>query len=41
MDQLEMLLPRADIVVLSLPGTSLTDNIINRNTLQLMKPNAV
>jgi phosphoglycerate dehydrogenase-like enzyme len=41
MDQLEMLLPRADIVALSLPGTSLTDNIINRNTLQLMKPNAV
>ncbi|NLV36484.1 MAG: D-2-hydroxyacid dehydrogenase [Clostridiaceae bacterium] len=41
MDQLEALLPRADIVALSLPGTSLTNNIINKDTLRLMKKNAV
>ncbi len=41
MDQLEMLLPRADIVALSLPGTSLTNSVINTNTLKLMRKNAV
>ena len=41
MDQLEAFLPRADIVALSLPGTSLTNNIINKDTLRLMKKNAV
>lgn len=41
MDKLEELLPRADIVALSLPGTNLTNKIINENTLKLMKPDAV
>ncbi|MEN6314935.1 MAG: D-2-hydroxyacid dehydrogenase [Clostridiaceae bacterium] len=41
MDELEQLLPRADIVSLSLPATSLTDRIINRDTLALMKQDAV
>jgi phosphoglycerate dehydrogenase-like enzyme len=41
MDQLENLLPRADIVALSLPGTSLTYRVINRETLKLMKHDAV
>lgn len=41
MDKLEELLPRADIVALSLPGTKLTSKIINEKTLKLMKPDAV
>lgn len=41
MDKLKELLPRADIVALSLPGTSLTTRIINRETLKLMKHDAV
>lgn len=41
MDKFEELLPRADIVALSLPETSLTHKIINENTLKLMKNNAV
>lgn len=41
MDKLEDILPRADIVALSLPGTSLTYRVINRETLKLMKHDAV
>lgn len=41
MDKFEELLPRADIVALSLPETSLTKKIINSDTLKLMKKNAV
>lgn len=41
MDQLEDLLPRADIVALSLPETPLTTGVINRKTLELMKRDAV
>ncbi len=41
MDKLEELLPRADIVALSLPETKLTNNIINKSTLKLMKKDAV
>ncbi len=41
MDKLEDLLPRADIVALSLPGTRLTNRIINQETLKLMKRDAV
>lgn len=41
MDQLENLLPRADIVSLSLPSTPLTYRIINKKTIALMKKDAV
>lgn len=41
MDKLGELLPRADIVALSLPGTKLTNRVINRETLKLMKQDAV
>ncbi|WP_202849491.1 NAD(P)-dependent oxidoreductase [Clostridium thermosuccinogenes] len=41
MDKLEELLPRADVVALSLPATKLTDKIINQETLKLMKQDAV
>ena len=41
MDKFAEILPRADIVALSLPGTSLTNKIINADTLKLMKKNAV
>lgn len=41
MDDLETLLPRADIVTLSLPATKLTNKIINERTLKLMKKDAV
>jgi len=41
MDKFEELLPRADIVSLSLPETNLTRKIINAGTLKLMKKNAV
>lgn len=40
-DRFESLLPRADIVALSLPGTKLTDKLINKRTLDLMKPSAI
>ncbi len=40
-DRLEDLLPRADIVAMSLPETSHTIKVINRKTLGLMKPDAV
>lgn len=41
MEELEKLLPRADIVALSLPETNLTRKIINEKTLGLMKKDAV
>lgn len=41
MDKLEDLLPRADIVALSLPETKLTNRVINKSTLQLFKKDAV
>jgi phosphoglycerate dehydrogenase-like enzyme len=41
MDKLESLLPRADVVALCLPDTKLTDKIINKSTLKLMKNDAV
>ncbi len=41
MDKLEALLLRADIVALSLPATRLTNRVINRETLKLMKQDAV
>ncbi|MGI6707381.1 MAG: D-2-hydroxyacid dehydrogenase [Clostridia bacterium] len=41
MDKLEDLLPRADIIALSLPETPLTTGVINRRNLELMKRDAV
>ncbi len=41
MDKLEDLLPRADIVALSLPETKLTNRVINKSTLQLFKKDTV
>lgn len=41
MDELDDLLPRADIVALSLPGTKLTYKIINKKRLKLMKSDGV
>lgn len=41
MEQLNDLLPKADIVALSLPATKLTNGIINKKTLSLMKKDAV
>ena len=41
MDELEDLLPRADVVALSLPGTKLTYKIINKKRLDLMKNDGV
>ena len=41
MDQLEALLPKADIVALSLPSTPSTYHVINRRTIGLMKKDAV
>lgn len=41
MDKFNELLPRADIVALSLPGTELTNHIINKETVKLMKRDAV
>lgn len=41
MDKLEDLLPRADIVALSLPETKLTNRVINKSTLQFFKKDAV
>jgi phosphoglycerate dehydrogenase-like enzyme len=41
LNDLDNLLPRADIVILCLPGTEQTKGIINERTLKLMKTNAV
>src|SRR5262249_14529784 len=38
---LEELLKRSDIITLHVPKTPLTKNIINRDTIALMKPNAL
>ncbi len=40
-DKLDTLLPRADIVALSLPRTALTHHIIDRERLNLMKSDAI
>ena len=40
-DNLEKLLPKADIVSLTLPSTPATHHIINSRTISLMKPEAV
>ncbi len=41
LDQLDSLLPRADVVALSLPETPQTHHLFNRERLQMMKPDAV
>ena len=41
MDQLDHLLPRADVIALSLPETPETVGVINRQRLALMKPTAI
>jgi len=41
MDKFETVLPRADIVALSLPSTKLTNKIINERTIGLMKQDAI
>jgi phosphoglycerate dehydrogenase-like enzyme len=41
MDKLDELLPRADVVALSLPETKATYHLLNLNRLSLMKPDAV
>lgn len=41
MDSLDYLLPRADIVALSLPSTPKTQKVLNEKTLMLLKSNAV
>ncbi len=41
MEDLPALLPRADVVAMSLPSTKLTRKVINRETLRLMKRDAV
>lgn len=40
-DQVDQLLPEADIVALALPGTSETQQLINRRRLDLMKQGAI
>ncbi|MFT8703769.1 D-2-hydroxyacid dehydrogenase [Bifidobacterium aquikefiricola] len=40
-DELESLLPHADVIAMSLPSTPDTKHLINRHTLSLMKSNAI
>jgi phosphoglycerate dehydrogenase-like enzyme len=40
-DKIDELLPQADIVALSLPGTAATNNMINRERFQKMKKDAI
>lgn len=40
MDKLDELLPQADVVAMSLPGTPQTNNLMDRRRLGLMKPSA-
>lgn len=40
MTQIDVLLPRADIVAMALPGTPETENIMNERRFALMKPGA-
>lgn len=40
-DRLNELLPRADVVTLSLPATSATTHLFNKERISLMKPSAV
>ena len=41
MDELDSLLPRADVVALSLPGNATTYHVLNRERIALLAPNAV
>lgn len=41
MEDLDRLLPQADVVAVTLPGTSATRNLINRERVEKMKPGAV
>jgi len=41
MERIQELLPRADIVAMSLPDTNLTNHVINRESIMLMKKDAV
>lgn len=41
MEELDRLLPRADVVALSLPGNASTYHVLNRERIGLLKPNAV
>lgn len=41
MDEMDDLLPRADVVALMLPASEETDNLMDRRRLKLMKPDAI
>ena len=41
MDELDSLLPQADVVALSLPGNASTYHVLNRERIGLLKPNAI
>lgn len=41
MEDLDRLLPRADVVALSLPGNASTYHVLNRERIGLLKPNAI
>jgi len=41
LDSLDVFLPRADVVLLSLPGTEATRHVMNRKRLACMKPTAI
>ncbi len=40
-DELDEILPQADVVAITLPGTEATRNLINRSRIESMKPGAV
>lgn len=41
LEDLDQLLPRADVVALSLPGNASTYHVLNRERIGLLKPNAI
>lgn len=41
MEELERLLPQADVIAMSLPGNASTYHVLNRERIALLKPNAV
>ena len=41
MEDLDQLLPRADVVAMSLPGNASTYHVLNRERIGLLKPNAI
>ena len=41
LEDLDRLLPRADVVALSLPGNASTFHVLNRERIGLLKPNAI